>query len=126
MVVCRKEIAHYEFSHKARHTLYSEMPMYILKPLFTCTCTYIHNPPPLHTHTHTQFQVYSGYYYLLTVVFIGAGIYKLTTAGWLRSCRTCCPSRELEWTNEDNSSDSRTELLNPTIQEGNDNENKLV
>ncbi len=75
--------------------------------------------------SHTQFQVYSGYYYVLTVVFISAGIYKLTTAGWLRSCRSCC--READ-TDEDNSSDSNTQPLNPTIQiqEGNENQNNLV
>ena len=34
--------------------------------------------------------MYSGYYYLLTLIFVGAGIYKLTSSGWLRSFRVCC------------------------------------
>ena len=43
--------------------------------------------------------VYSGYYFLLTVLFIGAGVFKLTSVGWLRSVRVCCkensPAAEL-------------------------------
>ena len=45
---------------------------------------------PEHTHTHTQFVVYSGYYYVLTLIFIGAGVYKLTSTGWLKSLHICC------------------------------------
>ena len=74
-----------------------------------------------HTHTHTQFQVYSGYYYVLTVVFIAAGIYKLTSSGWLRSCRKCClESLSIQEQNEDNDedqSDSRPRPLKATIQD---------
>ena len=41
-------------------------------------------------NTHTQFVVYSGYYYVLTLIFIGAGVYKLTSTGWLKSLHICC------------------------------------
>lgn len=34
--------------------------------------------------------VYSGYYYVLTLIFIGAGVYKLTSTGWLKSLHICC------------------------------------
>ena len=37
-----------------------------------------------------QFVVYSGYYYFLSLLFIGAGIYKLTSTGWINSLRLCC------------------------------------
>ena len=33
--------------------------------------------------------VYSGYYYVLTLIFVGAGVYKLTSEGWIRSVRVC-------------------------------------
>lgn len=36
-----------------------------------------------------QFVVYSGYYYVLTLIFVGAGVYKLTSEGWIRSVRVC-------------------------------------
>lgn len=41
-------------------------------------------------HTLTQFVVYSGYYYVLTLIFIGAGVYNLTSTGWLKSLHICC------------------------------------
>ena len=34
--------------------------------------------------------MYSGYYYFLTLLFIGVGIYNLTSTGWLKSIRLCC------------------------------------
>ena len=47
----------------------------------------------LHSHIfvclHQQFVVYGGYYYVLTLVFLGAGIYKLTNTGWLNSFKVC-------------------------------------
>lgn len=33
--------------------------------------------------------VYGGYYYVLTVIFLGAGVYKLTHTGWIQSFRVC-------------------------------------
>ena len=38
----------------------------------------------------TQFVVYSGYYYVLTLIFVGAGVYKLSSTGWIQSFRICC------------------------------------
>lgn len=38
----------------------------------------------------TQFRVYSGYYYFLMLVFVSAGVYKLTSMGWGQSFRLCC------------------------------------
>lgn len=37
-----------------------------------------------------KFVVYSGYYYVLTLIFAAAGVYKLTSEGWLHSVRVCC------------------------------------
>ena len=37
-----------------------------------------------------QFQVYSGYYYVLSLIFIGAGVYSLTSHGCISSIRVCC------------------------------------
>ena len=37
-----------------------------------------------------QFVVYSGYYYFLTLLFVGVGVYNLTSRGWLKSIRFCC------------------------------------
>ena len=34
-----------------------------------------------------QFVVYGGYYYVLTLIFLGAGVYKLTHTGWRESFR---------------------------------------
>jgi len=39
---------------------------------------------------HTQFVVYSGYYYILTLIFIGAGVFKITSTGWLQSLHKFC------------------------------------
>lgn len=36
-----------------------------------------------------QFVVYSGYYFVLTLIFVGAGVYKLTSVGWLHSFKVC-------------------------------------
>ena len=36
-----------------------------------------------------QFVVYGGYYYVLTLIFLGAGVYKLTHTGWIQSFRVC-------------------------------------
>ena len=36
-----------------------------------------------------QFVVYGGYYYILTLIFLGAGVYKLTNTGWIQSFRVC-------------------------------------
>ena len=33
--------------------------------------------------------MYSGYYYVLTLVFVGAGVYKLTSEGWFNSFKRC-------------------------------------
>ncbi len=33
--------------------------------------------------------VYSGYYFLLTLIFVGAGVYKLTVVGWWKAVKTC-------------------------------------
>ena len=37
-----------------------------------------------------QFVVYSCYYFFLTLIFLGAGVFKLTSTGWARSFRVCC------------------------------------
>lgn len=41
-----------------------------------------------------QFVVYSGYYYFLTLLFIGAGVYSLTSTGWMKSLRFCCHEQQ--------------------------------
>lgn len=33
--------------------------------------------------------VYGGYYYVLTLIFLGAGVYKLTHTGWIQSFKVC-------------------------------------
>ena len=33
--------------------------------------------------------VYSGYYFVLTLAFIGAGVYKVTSVGWRESFKIC-------------------------------------
>ena len=83
----------------------------------------------LFSHTHTQFVVYSGYYYVLTVIFIGAGVYRLTRAGWIRSCLKCChPNSKRD---EDTHRDCPQPVLRPmqaTIQDNEsvDSTNKLI
>ena len=52
--------------------------------------------------------VYSGYYYMLTLLFIGAGVYSLTTTGWLNSLRLCF-----------------SELRPPSLTTDNDNEDAV-
>ena len=53
-----------------------------------------------------QFRVYSGYYYFLMLVFVSAGVYKLTSMGWGQSLRLCCrdPLSQVA-TSRDHSSD---------------------
>ena len=36
-----------------------------------------------------QFVVYGDYYYVLTLIFLGAGVYKLSHTGWIQSFRVC-------------------------------------
>ena len=47
-----------------------------------------------------QFVVYGGYYYVLTLIFLGAGVYKLSYTGWIQSFRVCwketIPKKESE------------------------------
>ena len=38
---------------------------------------------------YCQFVVYGGYYFVLTLIFLGAGVYKLTYTGWIQSFRVC-------------------------------------
>ena len=49
----------------------------------------------MHTSFPLQFIVYSGYYYFLTLLFIGAGSYKLSRTGCLTSMRVCCRGQTL-------------------------------
>ena len=37
--------------------------------------------------------IYGIYYYVLTVIFLFAGVYKITKTGWIQSCRLCCTRR---------------------------------
>ncbi len=60
-------------------------------PIRTQVSTQIHSP--LYSElmvVSVQFVVYSGYYFVLTLIFVGAGVYKLTVEGCLRSLRLCC------------------------------------
>ena len=87
-----------------------------------------------HSYIHPpQFVVYSGYYYVLTVIFIGAGIYRLTRAGWIRSCLKCCHDPNPEQIEVDTHRDCPQPTLQPmqsTIQDNDsesiDSTNKLV
>ena len=64
-----------------------------------CSLNYHLNP------FQRQFVVYGGYYYVLTVIFLGAGVYKLTHTGWIKSFRICwkesVPKKNTESVKED-------------------------
>ncbi len=59
--------------------------------------------------------MYSGYYFVLTLIFLFAGVYKLTSEGWINSFRRCWipRSRELATT-------ARNSHNLPTIQADDD------
>ena len=60
--------------------------------------------------------MYSGYYYFLTLLFIGAGVYSLTSTGWRNSIRLCCSSSN---TSNDSTYDDDDDIseVRPHIQE---------
>lgn len=68
-----------------------------------------------------QFVVYGGYYYVLTLIFLGAGVYKLSHTGWIRSFRVCwketIPKRSEEFDESaDLEGDDYDDLHHVTIQ----------
>ena len=40
-----------------------------------------------------QFKVYSGYYYILAVIFLFSGVYRLSKTGWVNSFKLCWGSQ---------------------------------
>jgi thiamine transporter 2/3 len=44
----------------------------------------------LNVSIRLQFIIYGGYYYILTLIFIFAGVYKLSVIGWITSLKSCC------------------------------------
>ena len=65
-----------------------------------------------------QFRVYSGYYYFLMLVFVGAGVYKLTSTGWNQSFHLCCrePISHLQETHSSDEVQHGTEERQKRIQ----------
>ena len=43
----------------------------------------------IHPTTYMQFKVYSGYYYILAVVFLFSGVYRISKTGCVRSFKLC-------------------------------------
>ena len=88
----------------------------------------LHSSPSLPYSVHTchsllsQFVVYSGYYCMLALLFVGAGVYSLTATGWLNSLRFCCseprpPSLAGRDENEDATTIEGPTETSPMIQE---------
>lgn len=48
-----------------------------------------------------QFKVYSGYYYVLAVIFLFSGVYRLSKTGWVRSFKLCWGSQRNASTSSD-------------------------
>lgn len=65
---------------------------------------------------YVQFVVYSGYYFVLTLVFVSAGVYKLTSIGWRNSVQLCWMSIPPRLT--DNGSVQEVVKNHPCIQRG--------
>ena len=57
-----------------------------------------------------QFKVYSGYYYVLAVIFLFSGVYRISKTGWVKSFKLCWSSQHN--THSDSVNEDTTEARN--------------
>ena len=73
-----------------------------------------------------QFKVYSGYYYVLAVIFLFSGVYRLSKTGWVRSFKLCWGSQRNASTSSDTLSAANTEERDIDSTDENDSEDKAL
>lgn len=67
-----------------------------------------------------QFKVYSGYYYVLAVIFLFSGVYRLSKTGWVRSFKLCWGSQRSassDTVNEANTEDGGIDSTHDNVSE---------